>query len=546
MARRGGFERALRAASREISRQARLAEQQRKRDLRERASIAREQNRTAAQEFRLRQMSEKEAAKERKAAYLVSREYEEAALNSHVAEVLEALSSILRDTLHVNDAIQFDSLRIKEKFTPPRIPKELSTEIAFPDWSTYFSSVKRPGRLAMALLPWVKARFERETAEATERARSDMAVLKDKEQRRLEKVAEVQGGIERSREEFALKVAMRDEEVDAFESDYDAGEPDALVAYFSMVLEQSEYPEGFPQNFSVAFQAESKQLVVEYELPSPDIVPTVEQYKYTRSRDTIDERPRKPSSIKGIYADVVAAVVLRTLHEVFESDTRQHLEAVCVNAYVNSVDPATGRDIKPYLVSVRTTREKFLAIDLSRVDKAVCLKNLGANVSRSPEEVQAVKPIVDFKMADARFIDQSDLVSSLSDAVNLMDLNPYEFEQLVANLFEKMGLASKLTRSSRDGGVDCIAFDPRPVLGGKVVIQAKRYRHTVGVSAVRDLYGTMMNEGASKGLLVTTSGYGPDAFNFAQDKPIELIDGGGLLYLLDDIGVSARIIMPEG
>jgi restriction system protein len=85
----------------------------------------------------------------------------------------------------------------------------------------------------------------------------------------------------------------------------------------------------------------------------------------------------------------------------------------------------------------------------------------------------------------------------------------------------------------------------RPVLGGKVVIQAKRYRNTVGVSAVRDLFGTMMNEGANKGILVTTSGYGPDAFEFAKDKPIELMDGGQLLYLLEQVGTKARIIMPE-
>jgi restriction system protein len=31
-----------------------------------------------------------------------------------------------------------------------------------------------------------------------------------------------------------------------------------------------------------------------------------------------------------------------------------------------------------------------------------------------------------------------------------------------------------------------------------VVVQTKRYRHTVGVTAVRDLYGTLQNEGASK------------------------------------------------
>ncbi|NTC82591.1 restriction endonuclease [Agrobacterium tumefaciens] len=52
-----------------------------------------------------------------------------------------------------------------------------------------------------------------------------------------------------------------------------------------------------------------------------------------------------------------------------------------------------------------------------------------------------------------------------------------------------------------------------------------------------------MNEGANRGILVTTSGDGPDAFNFASDKPIELIDGGWL-YLLQEIGTEARIIFP--
>ncbi|MBV8832089.1 MAG: restriction endonuclease [Acidobacteriaceae bacterium] len=36
------------------------------------------------------------------------------------------------------------------------------------------------------------------------------------------------------------------------------------------------------------------------------------------------------------------------------------------------------------------------------------------------------------------------------------------------------------------------------MFGGKVVIQAKRYKHTVAVSVVCDLYGAVQNEGASK------------------------------------------------
>ena len=90
----------------------------------------------------------------------------------------------------------------------------------------------------------------------------------------------------------------------------------------------------------------------------------------------------------------------------------------------------------------------------------------------------------------------------------------------MSNLFSKMGLETKQTRSSRDGGVDAVAFDTRPVIGGQVVIQAKRYRHTVGVSAVRDFFGTMNHEGANKGILVTTSSssFGPDAYDFIKSK----------------------------
>src|SRR5574337_2119353 len=105
-----------------------------------------------------------------------------------------------------------------------------------------------------------------------------------------------------------------------------------------------------------------------------------------------------------------------------------------------------------------------------------------------------------------------------------------------------MGLETRQTQASRDGGVDCVAFDPRPIFGGKVVIQTKRYRNTVGVSAVRDLFGTMQNEGASKGILVTTSGYGAASFEFAKGKPIELLSGSNLLYLLSEhAGIEAKI-----
>jgi restriction system protein len=149
-------------------------------------------------------------------------------------------------------------------------------------------------------------------------------------------------------------------------------------------------------------------------------------------------------------------------------------------------------------------------------------------------------------MVDPRYVDSKDVLGELDQRANLMELSPTEFEALIANLFERMGLEMRQTRPSRDGGVDCVAYDPRPIFGGKVVIQAKRYKNTVGVAAVRDLFGTVHNEGASKGILVTTSGYGSWSFEFAQGKPLELLDGSNLLYLLaEHAGMEAKIEPPD-
>ena len=44
---------------------------------------------------------------------------------------------------------------------------------------------------------------------------------------------------------------------------------------------------------------------------------------------------------------------------------------------------------------------------------------------------------------------------------------------------------------------------------------------------------------------MTTSSYGPDAYDFIRGKPIELIDGGGLLYYLEQhAAVKALIVFP--
>jgi len=157
----------------------------------------------------------------------------------------------------------------------------------------------------------------------------------------------------------------------------------------------------------------SKELVIEYELPTVNVVPSVLEYKYTKSKDEIEPKPRKPAEIKELYQDVIASVALRTIHEVLEADQGQNLAIVTFNGFVSTVDQATGKDSTPCLISVRTSREKFMKVNLARVDKQVCLRDLGAQVSPQPQDMKHVKPIVDFDMVDSSPAGQGDAVSKV-------------------------------------------------------------------------------------------------------------------------------------
>lgn len=458
-------------------------------------------------------------------------------LNADLQARLDDLAGILQQTLKIDDTIKFDSLRER-----PRVPpfKDLEDDTGC---APAMKVIEAPGFFAK-LLPGAAARHAQAVAvaeiEAKEAQLEYAKRLRVFEARR----AQHRAAYDRAKSDAQNRAKQRNAEVDAFEAAYRTGDVSAVVTYNMMVLERSSYPDGFPQEFRVTYLPGSRELVIEYRLPLAEVVPAASQFRYVKARDAHEETPRKPAHIRELYQDIVAAVTLRSIHEVFEADQAELLDVCVFNGIVDAIDPATGRDMTKCLVSVRATKASFIDIDLARVNKTVCLRNLGAQVSQRPDEMLAVKPIIEYDMADRRFVDQVNIIDGLDGRPNLMELDPFAFEQLVSNLFGKMGLDTRQTQSSRDGGVDAVAFDTRPIVGGKVVIQAKRYRNTVGVSAVRDLYGTLLNEGASKGILVSTSSYGPDAYTFAQDKPIELIDGGGLLYLLDQVGVRARIIMP--
>ena len=114
-------------------------------------------------------------------------------------------------------------------------------------------------------------------------------------------------------------------------------------------------------------------------------------------------------------------------------------------------------------------------------------------------------------------------------SVDVNDLNPFDFEVFVSDLFEKMNYHTKLTKKSRDGGVDIHIKLNTPTGFNEMIIQCKHKENEnsmVGVDKVRELYGVVSsNSRFTRGLLVTNGRFSKDSIEFANGKNIDLIDG---------------------
>lgn len=293
--------------------------------------------------------------------------------------------------------------------------------------------------------------------------------------------------------------------------------------------------------------AENDMLVINYDLPCIADIPTIKEYKFILSKKEISIKKQSDAYISKLYEQILYSITLRSIFEAFSVDESNQYNAITFNGFVNAVNPSTGQTERKCILSIQTSRDRFNSINLEFVEPKACFKNLkGVSAAKLIDESPIV-PILTFNKGDKRFIAGRNV--EVNRGTNLASMHWEDFEQLVRELFElefaNNGSEVHVTQASRDGGVDAIIFDPDPLRGGKIVIQAKRYTNTVGVSAVRDLYGTVINEGANTGILITTSDYGHDSYEFAKDKPLKLLNGGHLLSLLHKNGRKAHINIEE-
>ncbi|WP_431994670.1 restriction endonuclease [Streptomyces griseoflavus] len=492
------------------------------------AEMQRQQQRQLEAEARRRRQQEQQARAYQRRADRSHREYRQAEARRRTEE-LDAQVASLQGLLAAGcraPAFRAASL-LRPEEVQPFAPGPLAQPVPMPDFQHYQTQSG-----------WTANRRAQAQAEARARFERDWQAAQAAEAHRLQQLASYQREYQRWADAQLAEVRRHNAGVVATTDGVRRREPDSVIEYFSAALYASTaWPEGFPRQVAAAYDPDAGQLVLDWELPAYGVVPDIKAVRYLSGTDEEKETPRPVSQRRALYREILAQSMLLVLHELFAADELGALDSVALNGFVDGHDPTTGRPGHIFLATVMASRPSFLDLHLAQVDAGSCLADaLRGQLSARPDQLAPVRP-------GRRPPDVGNrVVAHGGDAEpDLFAMDPIAFEGLVADLFRAMGMQAVTTQRSNDGGVDVDALDPTPIRGGKIVVQVKRYRNTVPPTAVRDLYGTVQDAGANKGVLVTTSGFGPGSHTFANGKPLELVSGPELVDLLHRHGLSGRL-----
>jgi restriction system protein len=346
---------------------------------RDHARAQREHARAVRQYERAQAKYDREMERETKRQYLQDQLEAAEDQTAALAATVEAIDAVLSHTLDVDDSISFESLRLPTTYPSFAPPPHLVHRPPEPDRDSYLSPVRPPGFFSR-LIPGAGARHREAVRQAEARYESAVSEYQSAERARVSALNAAHQAHEVQKAETLAQAQQRNAQIDEFESSYLRGDVDSIVTYNTMVLERSDYPTEMPQAFRLEYMPETRELVIDYELPDATIIPAAAEVRYVKSKDTFEEKPRRASEIRERHQKLVAAIALRTIHEIFEADRANHVDYVMFSGFVNTIDPATGQNSRPYVVSIRAGRAEFGAVDLGRVDPTVCVRKFALGI----------------------------------------------------------------------------------------------------------------------------------------------------------------------
>jgi restriction system protein len=328
--------------------------------------------------------------------YRLKRAQEAAAKTAAVVARQRELDGVLADYLG-DPATGIDMESLKQPLPKgPEIDPRDATPRPAPEWEHYAPpALKGIGKLTGA------GAYAKQRAQAAKIFSMAVESYEAAEAARKKRV----GQVRQAQADLVSRTREQHLNIDRFVGALRNRERKAVSRYFQQVIDQLRDPDGLPTQRRAGYLPETGLLVLEWQLPTVDVVPREESFSYDAGRDFIETRQRPEADRLRCYQRLIAELALRAVHAVTGSDRYAVVDSIVFNGVVDAVDPVTKRPIRPCLISLSTTPMQFTALELDQADPTLCARvKLGANLSPQPERLYPVTPVLDFAEADPRRI----------------------------------------------------------------------------------------------------------------------------------------------
>jgi hypothetical protein len=166
-----------------------------------------------------------------------------------------------------------------------------------------------------------------------------------------------------------------------------------LFTRLPMRFRNRQLPEIYSGQFDLFFDGATRTLVVEYDLPELESIPTVKSIRYSSSKDEFESIVYKENFIQGLFDNLVYQTGLGVIHWILASDGERILRAVVFNGWITYINRANGNDTTACIASLHVTRDEFSNINLLNVDAKACFRALKGVSSPQVHSLTPVKPI---------------------------------------------------------------------------------------------------------------------------------------------------------
>lgn len=359
-------------------------------------------------------------------------------MNKANATYINSLDFILKHTLEVNDEVDWNKLKDKREFPTPK-PVEPDFSLMFepnyplkndhkvfpikPNKDEYqyvpkfsfldkISSKRKEDKIRTVenlflndILKWeeecksienTNKKIDSDFEQEIEKYNKQLLIYENKKQVIIDEYNKDVEKWENDKATFINNQNEYNKSVDGEKVLYNSGNPESIVKYNQLVLDNSYYPELVDKLFHVDFLENENTLIIDYLFPKMSKIPAVKEYKFIKSQNNYIEKKRSDNEINSLYENICFQISLRTIHEIFEADTNDFIRKTVFNGFVKEIDESIGALRERCILSVNAVKDDFLQINLDKIEPKICLKDaLNGKFGSKLNKFIEIKPFIE-------------------------------------------------------------------------------------------------------------------------------------------------------